>query len=278
MGTVTNSTMFSAQPSVSSSGTLTYTPNANANGSATFQVRVSDGLEESAYQTFTINVTPVNDEPTLATIANFEQVAGTTLMVTLTGIAQGGGADELAQSYLPIVFTAVSGANVVEFPTTPVYPNNGTVTFGIKLIAGGDATIRVTLRDNGGVTNGGDDTIERTFTIKSTVQEQAFVPSIFSPNGDGDNDKFRVKLAKGAVQTLKLEVFDDKGNRVYFSDIVDKIVDEGWDGTSNNIQQPQGVYGWKLSGKFTDGRDIKATDGKNININSGIINLIRGTK
>ena len=40
--TNTNSSLFSVQPTVSSDGTLTYTPAANANGSATVTVQIHD--------------------------------------------------------------------------------------------------------------------------------------------------------------------------------------------------------------------------------------------
>jgi hypothetical protein len=57
----TNPALFSAGPSVSSTGTLSYTPAANAAGTATINVRVQDnggiangGVDISAIQTFTI--------------------------------------------------------------------------------------------------------------------------------------------------------------------------------------------------------------------------------
>src|SRR6185295_14037777 len=65
-----NAPLFSAQPAISSTGTLTYTPAPNANGSATVTVRLHDnggtaggGVDTSAPQTFTITITPVNDAP-----------------------------------------------------------------------------------------------------------------------------------------------------------------------------------------------------------------------
>src|SRR5262249_38584365 len=65
-----NNSLFSAQPSIDSSGTLTYTPTANANGTATVTVRIHDdggtsnsGVDTSASQTFTITVNAVNDAP-----------------------------------------------------------------------------------------------------------------------------------------------------------------------------------------------------------------------
>ena len=63
----TNAALFSTAPAVSSTGTLTYTPAANAHGTSTITLKaVDDGAPpaESAAQTFMINVTAVNDAPT----------------------------------------------------------------------------------------------------------------------------------------------------------------------------------------------------------------------
>ena len=68
--TNTNSGLFSTQPFISSDGTLTYTPAANANGSAIVTVQLHDnggiansGVDTSASQSFVISVTAVNDTP-----------------------------------------------------------------------------------------------------------------------------------------------------------------------------------------------------------------------
>ena len=60
--------LFADQPAVDASGTLSYTPAPNANGSATVTVRLHDdggtdhgGQDTSAAATFTITVKPVND-------------------------------------------------------------------------------------------------------------------------------------------------------------------------------------------------------------------------
>src|SRR5207253_7108648 len=62
--------LFSVQPAIAANGTLTFTPAANANGSATVTLSIHDnggtlngGVDTSATQTFTINVTSVNDAP-----------------------------------------------------------------------------------------------------------------------------------------------------------------------------------------------------------------------
>src|SRR5205085_883269 len=65
-----NGGLFSVPPAVSTTGTLTYTPAANANGSAIVTVQIHDnggtasgGVDTSTAQTFTITVTAVNDAP-----------------------------------------------------------------------------------------------------------------------------------------------------------------------------------------------------------------------
>jgi len=107
-----NAPLFSAQPAISSTGTLTYTPAPNANGSATVTVRLHDnggtaggGVDTSAPQTFTITITPVNDAPVafadqaattqgvaviIPVLANDTDVDGSTL--TVTGVSASAGA------------------------------------------------------------------------------------------------------------------------------------------------------------------------------------------
>ena len=74
--TNTNNALFSVQPAVSPTGTLTYTPSANT-GTATVSVRITDnggtangGVNQSAIQTFTITITSPNTPPTISNIAN----------------------------------------------------------------------------------------------------------------------------------------------------------------------------------------------------------------
>ena len=68
--------MFSSPSAITASGTLSYTPAANANGDATITVTLSDnggtangGVDESAEQSFTIEVIAVNDPPVVGITA-----------------------------------------------------------------------------------------------------------------------------------------------------------------------------------------------------------------
>src|SRR5215208_1069816 len=58
-----NNPLFSVQPSVSTTGTLTFTPAPEASGSATVSVLLTDSEGATSAQTFNISVNPVNDAP-----------------------------------------------------------------------------------------------------------------------------------------------------------------------------------------------------------------------
>lgn len=67
-----------------------------------------------------------------------------------------------------------------------------------------------------------------------------FVPSGFTPNGDGEND---VLFVRGYFITeMDFMVYDRWGDLVFSS----KNTDFGWDGTKNGENLPSGVYGFYL--------------------------------
>jgi CSLREA domain-containing protein len=76
----TNPSLFSQQPSVSTGGSLTYSPAFNANGTADITIVLKDtggtangGVDTSAPQTFTITVNAVNDAPQISLQSTFVQ-------------------------------------------------------------------------------------------------------------------------------------------------------------------------------------------------------------
>jgi hypothetical protein len=167
-----NSNLFLAQPSVSANGTLTYTPATNANGSATVTIYAQDnggtadgGNDTSATQTFSINVTAVNDPPALDTIANLNIVENWDLQtVNLAGITSG----PTNESSQTLTITAVSdNSSLIPNPTVN-YTNpgtTGTLTFTPATNSFGTATIMVIVQDNGGTANGGIDSFTNTFIV-----------------------------------------------------------------------------------------------------------------
>ncbi len=87
-----NAALFSIGPTVDAAGKLTYTSAPNANGSATVTLRIADnggtsngGVDTSQLQTFTINVTPVNDAPSATfNIPATSILVGSSFTVSLT--------------------------------------------------------------------------------------------------------------------------------------------------------------------------------------------------
>jgi hypothetical protein len=163
--------LFSAQPALSGSGTLTFTPAADANGSATITVRAWDdggtalgGANASSTQTFTITVTPVNDAPTFAAGAgtvNVNEDAGGYSAAWATGVSAGP-ANESAQN----VTFAVSAAPPSLFSVQPALSASGTLSFTPAANANGSATITVRAWDDGGTAGGGSNgSGTQTFTI-----------------------------------------------------------------------------------------------------------------
>ncbi|HEX2123486.1 MAG TPA: Ig-like domain-containing protein, partial [Thermoanaerobaculia bacterium] len=181
-----NNALFSGQPSVAADGTLTYTPAANANGSATVTVFLTDdggtangGDDASPSQTFTITVNSVNDAPSFTSGGDVtvNEDSGAYSAVWATDISAGP-ADENGQS----VSFSVSNDHNALFSVQPAVAPDGTLTFTLDANAFGSATVTVTLSDNGGMANGGDDTSDaQTFTI--TVDAVNDEPT-FTAGGD----------------------------------------------------------------------------------------------
>jgi len=158
-----NNALFSAQPAVSPTGTLTYTPAANANGSATVSVTLTDdggtangGDDTSATQTFTITVGAVNDAPSFTSGGNVsvDEDSGAYSAAWATSISAGP-ADEAGQA---LTFNITGNTNASLFSVAPSIAADGTLSFSLSADAFGTATITVTLSDNGGTANGGVDT------------------------------------------------------------------------------------------------------------------------
>jgi hypothetical protein len=169
------------QPAVSSTGTLSYTSAANANGTATVSVQIHDdggtangGVDTSTVQTFAITVTAVNDQPTLDKPSNETVNEDAALQtVNLTGI--GSGASNESQT---LTVTATS-SNTALIPNPTILYTSPNATGSLKYTPAADqfgtATITVCVKDNGGIANGGVDTKTQTFTI--TVNPINDVPS-----------------------------------------------------------------------------------------------------
>ncbi|UXI69274.1 tandem-95 repeat protein [Tahibacter amnicola] len=163
-----NGTLGAITPTGPTSATVSYTPNANYNGTDSFTFTGNDGQGSSVPATATITITPVNDAPLFTRGADqsvTENAGAQTVAGWATGISGGPTADETSQT---VTFTATvtNTTGNLTFAVAPAVASNGTLTYTPTNGTSGIATISVVATDNGGTANGGVDTsAAQTFTI-----------------------------------------------------------------------------------------------------------------
>lgn len=87
------------------------------------------------------------------------------------------------------------------------------------------------------------------------------VPNVFTPNGDGKNDEFRVVFR--SICDFHCWIYNRWQHLVYSWDDPTK----GWDGTYNGRKEPDSAYFYIIEAKGCDGQDFKL---------KGSVNLLRG--
>jgi VCBS repeat-containing protein len=186
-------------------GKFTYTPAANANGTDTFTVVVSDGTE-SVEKTFTITINPVNTPPVVdAPTATFTTDEDTAIVKDV-------GATDVETTVENLIYTVKTGAG----------PAKGAVTF-----AGGKFTYTPTANANGNdtftvVISDGVASVEKTFTINITPANDtpiADAKTTFAMNEDSrlmadigvtdiDGDTLTYALKEGAAPSKGAVTFE----------------------------------------------------------------------
>ena len=97
-------------------------------------------------------------------------------------------------------------------------------------------------------------------TIKIIASKMLALPTAFSPNGDSNNDVF--KLLGGPCKELNFRIFNEWGNLIFESN----SQEIGWDGTFKGDILPMGTYNYSITGLTVDEKDINLT---------GFVNLTR---
>jgi len=80
-------------------------------------------------------------------------------------------------------------------------------------------------------------------SILVRVQEAntVFVPNVFSPNGDGNNDRLLI-IPVGIRELKYFRIFNRNGKKLFETD----NINAGWDGTFNGQLQPLETYVWNV--------------------------------
>ena len=218
-----NNALFSAQPSISASGALAYTPVANANGVATVTVSLHDnggtangGVDTSAAQTFTITVNSVNDAPSFTKGAD-QSVAVNSGVQTVNTWATAISAGPTNESGQALDFI-VSNDNNALFSTQPAVSPTGSLTYTPATDINGSTIVTVALHDDGGTANGGidtsaaqtfvitvsktDQTISYTSTAPTTAQVGGVNYSVAATSTSGLPVAFTIDASASAVCTI----------------------------------------------------------------------------
>ena len=90
-------------------------------------------------------------------------------------------------------------------------------------------------------------------TVFVSNDRTILVPTAFSPNGDGNNDRLLIHGALG-IQILEFRVYDRWGELLFEDrDIPINGALRGWDGSFRGKEMSPGVYIWNLEAEFPDG-------------------------
>ncbi|MCH8318430.1 MAG: gliding motility-associated C-terminal domain-containing protein, partial [Bacteroidetes bacterium] len=95
----------------------------------------------------------------------------------------------------------------------------------------------------------GSDTACDSVTTK-VIRIQLFIPSAFSPNGDGENDVFRV-IGSG-IKNISLVIYNRWGETVFETEDKEEATEIGWDGRHNGEEQGMAVFVYYVEVEFED--------------------------
>jgi len=106
-------------------------------------------------------------------------------------------------------------------------------------------------------------------SVKVEVINTGFLPNLFTPNGDGKNDDYKILGLYGAAD-FEFSIYNREGSIVYETTNWQTASSVGWNGQKAGVNQPSGLYYWKINGKQPNGQAL-LLNGKN----SGSVLLIR---
>lgn len=222
-----NNGLFSVQPVIDSSGELSYTTTADANGSATITVNIMDdgltgngGIDTSVDQTFTIVVAAINDMPAFDIIGDQIFIGLQNSSVQVTGFANNmvlepnGGEGQAVDS-----FTVTELSDPQNIITSASIDNNGDLSLEFDINNYGTAVFSVVLKDDGGDLNGGNN-------LSTTLQFNVshLMDGLFS---DGFEEVIVIKMSEYALSSYEnndprglsddnLPVYDAQNNIIKF--------------------------------------------------------------
>ncbi len=94
------------------------------------------------------------------------------------------------------------------------------------------------------------------FLVDVDKNRNVYIPNVFSPNGDGFNDEFKIFTGAGVAGVSFVRIFDRWGELVFNEDSLSpnptSSLSPAWDGTLNGKNVSEGVYVYLIEITFED--------------------------
>lgn len=172
------------------------------------------------------------------TVGCNKSVTDTIIVRVVPPINVNAGPDTFALPDQPIQLNASGVGQFSWSPTTGL--NDPTIANPIVTLTSATDSITYTVR----VTGDGGCFSEDQIKVKVfTGGPEIYIPSGFTPNGDGKNDLLR-PVTVGISKLNYFTIYNRWGQRVYSTTELNK----GWDGTYNGEPQPSGTYVFQAEG------------------------------
>ncbi len=133
-----------------------------------------------------------------------------------------------------IIAASIIGSNISSLVWTPAICD-GCYSSNIKIES--DTVLNILVTEEGGCT------ATDQLIIKVKENAETFAPNVFSPDGDGINDNWRIYSSNPQARVKQLSIFDRWGGMVFSTSGHHPSENESaWDGTVNGKKCGQGVY------------------------------------
>jgi gliding motility-associated-like protein len=113
-----------------------------------------------------------------------------------------------------------------------------------------------------GIDANGCRSVDTVWVVIDFICNEAFIPSIFSPNGKGPQSNEKFCVLSDCVAQFKLVIFNRWGQQVFETGDINQC----WDGTFNGVDASSGAYAYNVYLKQLDGAVLNKI---------GTINLVR---
>jgi adhesin/invasin len=209
-------------------------------------------LVDGSYQTVTFDNAPdVNNPQTQLIVVVYENIAdGTSTTAVKAHVVDQGGNIMVGQD---VTFAMDSGTATIVTPQPVQTDANGDAFISITSTKTGFVLITATV-GNKAITYGSPARVK-------FVPINIYVPRVFTPNNDGNNDVLKPILV-GIATFHYMNVYNRWGNLVFTT----QDPTRGWDGTFKGVAQPVETYLWIAEGVDIEGKTI---------VQKGMTSLVR---